>query len=247
MDSTYYNIPSRLVVRGWKERTPEDFKFTLKFPKIITHDKKLDDVSKYLYSFFYALEPLIDKTLALLIQLPPYLSANRGFSSLQNMVTKLDKRFKYALEVREPTWFDDVVYDFLKEKNISFVWSVRNELKTPPLLTSNQIYIRFIGDRSINEKNFGKIIKNRYDEMTEYVKNIKNKIEKNNGSIHQIIVAFNNHFAGFGPQSANDFLKLMDKPQVDWKSGLVLDDSNFSTDKSQTTMSDFTGFSHLVK
>ncbi len=79
VDSTYYNIPSRSVVRGWKDKTPEDFKFTLKFPKVITHEKKLDDISKPLYLFFYALEPLVDKTVTLLIQLPPYLSAGKGF------------------------------------------------------------------------------------------------------------------------------------------------------------------------
>ncbi len=59
-------------------KTPDDFKFALKFPKIITHDRKLEGVSKYLYPFFNALEPLMDKTLILLIQLPPYLSTEKG-------------------------------------------------------------------------------------------------------------------------------------------------------------------------
>jgi len=39
IDSTYYTIPSRFAVRAWKDKTPSDFKFTLKFPKIITHKK----------------------------------------------------------------------------------------------------------------------------------------------------------------------------------------------------------------
>ena len=38
VDSTFYNIPSRLIVKGWKDKTPDDFKFALKFPKIMTHD-----------------------------------------------------------------------------------------------------------------------------------------------------------------------------------------------------------------
>ncbi len=82
MDSTYYNIPSRFVVKGWKDKTPDDFKFALKFPKIITHDRKLEGVSKYLYPFFYALEPLMDKTLILLIQLPPSTFPQKKVSSL---------------------------------------------------------------------------------------------------------------------------------------------------------------------
>ncbi len=34
-------------------------------------------------------------------------------------------------------------------------------LKTPPIVTSDQIYIGFSGDRSINDKDFGKIVKNK--------------------------------------------------------------------------------------
>ncbi|WP_425305563.1 DUF72 domain-containing protein [Candidatus Nitrosocosmicus arcticus] len=39
IDSTYYKIPSRFAVRAWIDKTPADFKFTLKFPKIITPEK----------------------------------------------------------------------------------------------------------------------------------------------------------------------------------------------------------------
>ena len=159
VDSTYYHIPSRYVVKGWRDKTPYDFRVTLKFPKEITHGKRLLDVSKYLAPFFYALEPLVDKTLMLLIQLPPYLTEKDGFEYIENLVSKLDNRFRYALEVRESSWFSDNVYNFLKENGMSLVWSVRDELKTPPIVTSNQIYIRFIGDRSINEKDFGKLLK----------------------------------------------------------------------------------------
>ena len=144
VDSTYYHIPSRYVVKGWRDKTPDDFRFTLKFPKEITHGKRLLDVSKHLVPFFYALEPLVDKTLMLLIQLPPYLTERDGFEYMENLVSKLDNRFRYALEARESSWFSDKVSDFLKENSMSLVWSVRDELKNPPIVTSNQIYVRFI-------------------------------------------------------------------------------------------------------
>ncbi len=241
VDSTYYNIPSRFVVKGWKDKTPDDFKFALKFPKIITHDRKLESVSKYLYPFFYALEPLMDKTLILLIQLPPYLSAEKGFKPLENMVKRLDDGYRYALEVRESTWFNEKVYDFLKENKISLAWSVRDELKTPPIVTSDQIYIRFIGDRSINENDFGKIVKNRDKEVVEYIDNI-NKIQMNDDTKeHQIMISFNNHFAGFGPESANTFLKLVNEPEIDWKIGLKHEENPISkSDEEQTRISDYT-------
>ena len=149
VDSTYYHIPSRSSVRGWKDKTPDDFKFSLKFPKVITHEKKLEDVVKPLSILFYSLEPLIEKTLTLLIQLPPFLSEKKGFGPLQAMVRYLDKRFRYSLEVRHSSWFNDNVYNLMKENNISLVWSVRDKLQTPSILTSDRVYLRFIGDRSI--------------------------------------------------------------------------------------------------
>ena len=249
VDSTFYNIPSRFVVKGWKDKTPDDFKFALKFPKAITHDNKLQNTSKYLYPFFYALEPLLDKTLILLIQLPPYLSEKKGFESLESMVKRLDRRYRYALEVRESTWFDKKVYDFLKANKISLAWSVRDELKTPPIITSDQIYIRFIGDRSIDENDFGRIVKNRDKDVIEYVDNI-NKIQKGEAgnTEHQIMIAFNNHFAGFGPESANTFLKLVSEPEANWKKELVEQQNSPVSDLNspQKSISDYPSFKTSV-
>jgi len=240
VDSTYYHIPSRSTVRGWKDKTPTDFRFSLKFPKVITHEKKLEDVIKPLSILFYALEPLIGKTLTLLIQLPPFLSEKKGFNPLQDMIRHLDKRFRYSLEVRHPSWFNDNVYDFLKENKISLVWSVRDELTTPSIVTSDQVYIRFIGDRSISEMDFGKIVKNRRNGMLEYVKRVRD-LQNENSNIHDVLIAFNNHFAGFGPQSANDFLKLMNISEIDWKTELERYENNSgqSNERHQSSLSDF--------
>lgn len=241
IDSTYYKIPSRYVVRAWKDKTPSDFRFTLKFPKMITHERKLEDVSKHLSILFYSLEPIIDKTIMLLIQLPPHFTEKKGFNSLKNMASKLDRRFKYAIEFRDSSWFNNHVYDLLRENNISFVWSVRDELNTPTIVTSDQIYIRFIGDRSILEKKFGRIVKDRTKEMTEFAKHIREI--QNNKTIHDIIIAFNNHFAGFGPQSVNDFLKILNEPQIIWNNDIKnYDNNNSSThlrNNSQTSLSDY--------
>jgi len=240
VDSTYYNIPSRSSVRSWKDKTPEDFKFSLKFPKVITHEKKLEDVIKPLSVLFYSLEPLIEKTLTLLIQLPPFLSEKKRFGSLQAMVRYLDKRFRYSLEVRHSSWFNDNVYNLMKENNISLVWSVRDKLQTPSVLTSDQVYIRFIGDRSISEMDFGRIVKNRRKEMLEYVKQVKD-LQNESSNIRDVLIAFNNHFAGFGPQSVNDFLKLMDMSEIDWKTELERygNNSSQSNGRYQSSLSDF--------
>ncbi|VFJ15177.1 DUF72 domain-containing protein [Candidatus Nitrosocosmicus franklandus] len=236
VDSTYYHIPSRTTVRGWKDKTPDDFRFSLKFPKVITHEKKLEDVVKPLSILFYSLEPLIDKTLTLLIQLPHFLTERNGFTPLKDMVHHLDKRFRYSIEVRHPSWFTEEVYEFLKYNDISLVWSIRDELVSPSIVTSDHVYIRFIGDRSISEKDFGKIVKDRRKDLLEYVKQVR-EIQNENSDIQDILIAFNNHFAGFGPQSVNDFLRLMSMSEIDWKAEMERYKNNNNT--NQSTLSGF--------
>jgi uncharacterized protein YecE (DUF72 family) len=234
IDSTYYHIPSRSSVRSWKDKTPEDFKFSLKFPKVITHEKKLEDVVKPLSILFYSLEPLIEKTLTLLIQLPPFLSEKKGFNPLQGMIRHLDKRFRYSLEVRHSSWFNDNLYDLLRENNISLVWSVRDKLVSPSIVTSDQVYLRFIGDRSISEKDFGMIVKDRRKEMLEYVKKVR-ETQDENSNIGNVLIAFNNHFAGFGSHSVNDFLRVMNMPEIEWKSEL----ESYENNSAQSSLSNF--------
>lgn len=191
--------------------------------------------------FFYSLEPLIDKTTTLLIQLPPFLTEKKGFTSLQSMNRYLDKRFRYSLEVRHQSWFNNNVYDFLKENSISLVWSVRDELEPSSILTSDQLYIRFIGDRSIPDSGFGKIVKDRSKELLEYAKRIRELRNEQDVNIKDVLIAFNNHFAGFGPQSVNDFLRLLEMPESEWKKELERKSgTDFTDQSSQSSLFDFT-------
>jgi len=81
IDSTFYRIPSEFMVSSWNRRTPENFRFTVKFPKVITHEKRFKNVEKELSLFYETIEPLRDKILALLIQLPPPYQLKRGIDN----------------------------------------------------------------------------------------------------------------------------------------------------------------------
>ncbi|MFZ0328998.1 MAG: DUF72 domain-containing protein [Nitrososphaeraceae archaeon] len=52
IDSSFYRIPNEFMVKNWSKKTPDHFRFTAKFPKVITHDKRLKDVEKELELFF---------------------------------------------------------------------------------------------------------------------------------------------------------------------------------------------------
>ena len=115
IDSSFYRIPTIFMVKNCYKRSPQNFKFTAKFPKIITHDKRLKDVDKELERFLEAMRPLADKTMALLIQLPPSLHIFEGLERRRDIVSTLDNRFRYAVEVRHGSWFQDSCIQFLCE------------------------------------------------------------------------------------------------------------------------------------
>jgi uncharacterized protein YecE (DUF72 family) len=63
IDSTFYRIPNEFMVKNWAKGTPNNFKFTAKFPKVITHDKQLVEVEDDIDLFLKNMEPLHEKTL----------------------------------------------------------------------------------------------------------------------------------------------------------------------------------------
>jgi uncharacterized protein YecE (DUF72 family) len=215
IDSSFYRIPNQFMVKNWFSKTSDNFRFTAKFPKIITHDKHLVDVNKEVDVFLKNTEPLHKKTLALLIQLPPSMEIMPGLEGLRNLVPLLDNKFRYAVEVRHQSWFQDLAYNFFADNNICMVWSQLAGIRTPPIVTTDFIYVRFIGDRTIDEKDFGNIQKDRVSEMRKWARRVK-KVEEENKQLNLAIVASNNHYAGFGPGTANMFRKMVGLSELSW-------------------------------
>ena len=115
-----------------------------------------------------------------------------GMNGLRDIIPELDKRFRYAVEVRDSSWFQDLAYSFFANNNMCMVWSQLVGIRTPPIVTSDFLYIRFIGDRTIQEKDFGKIQKDRVSEMKKWARFLKRAREEqreiNLSIVAQIII-----------------------------------------------------------
>ena len=218
IDSSFYHPPSLFITKRWASITPDEFRFTAKFPRSITHEKRLTDPEKELHYFFDVMRPLRNKLLALLLQLPPSLTAKEGLKKLEALIHMLDPDFRYAIEVRHRSWFDNNkdVYKLFSDNSICLAWSQLDTIQTAPELTSDFVYLRFIGDRSIDEKNFGRIQKNRLKELKDWSEEV-NRLKYDDDLIEFAIVAANNHYAGFGPATANSFRKLIGLKEVEWE------------------------------
>ena len=214
------------MVKNWARRTPEDFRFTAKFPKVITHNKKFKSVEKELSLFYGAMKPLKDKLLALLIQFPPYVKITEGLEALKQYDFFFDDSFRYAVEVRHPSWFSDLAYNFFSNNNICMVWNQLEKIQSPPIVTTDFVYLRLIGDRSIKEENFGKIQKDREQEMTYWSDKFRT-VQQDEKDVKIGIVAANNHYAGFGAATANMFRVMNNLPSVEWG---ISKDIDYSTE-----------------
>jgi uncharacterized protein YecE (DUF72 family) len=215
IDSSFYRPPSLFMAKRWAALTPDNFRFSAKFPRSITHEKRLSDPERpQLRYFFDVMRPLRRKVLALLLQLPPSLTAKEGLKKLEVLIHMLDSDFRYAIEVRHKSWFDRIVYNLLSDNNICLAWSQLDTIQTPPELTSDFLYLCFIGDRSIDEKDFGRVQKDRLRDLRAWSQSLQRVKDK---ATKYALVAANNHYAGFGPAAANSFRKMVGLKEVVWE------------------------------
>lgn len=107
--------------RRWRDSTPAAFRFAVKLPKTITHERKLRDIDAPLETFLAEAAELGDKLAVLLVQLPPKLAyepalAARFFADLAARST-----VPVALEPRHPSWFEGNVGARLSSLNVARV------------------------------------------------------------------------------------------------------------------------------
>jgi uncharacterized protein YecE (DUF72 family) len=114
VNNTFYRMPAAAVVARWAEETPADFVFALKAPARITHTKKLGETEDALGYFLKVSAVLGHKRGPVLYQLPPYL--RKDTERLRRLLEQLPPDSRAAVEFRHPSWFDDAVYELLKER-----------------------------------------------------------------------------------------------------------------------------------
>lgn len=210
IDSTFYRAPSPSMVQQWYSGTPPSFAFSPKFPKRITHDKHLYDVQSYLEHFLGTLGLLKEKLGPFVVQLPPSFKLSKHERVLTDFVTTLDPQYRYAVEFRNKSWFTPKVEKLLASRNICQAWSVNQYLTTPPAVTSDFIYLRFVGDRKITK--FDEVQK----DQSKTMKTWSDALREVGDSVKERFIFFNNHFAGFSPASVNEFRRLMGMVELDW-------------------------------
>lgn len=105
-NTTFYAVPSRETVASWARQTDPDFRFVVKFPKVITHERRLTGVDREVRAFLDAVEPLGPRAHSLWIQLPGSFAPG-DTPALERFMRRLPIAHRYAVEVRHPAFFAD--------------------------------------------------------------------------------------------------------------------------------------------
>ena len=224
VDSTFYRVPSAGMVRGWREKTPDDFRFILKVPREITHTRQLRDCSSEVDTFANAIEPLGAKLTGALLQLGYF---NRGaFASLDDFLEVLDsfldhwptERVPLAVEVRNPRWVDAKLTEVLRDHNVALTltdqtWMPRpaEVLERVDAITGPFTVVRLLGDREAIEKvttTWGEVVIDRADDLRATAEVIQTMVER-----VPVAVFVNNHYAGHSPSTARELRKILQLPE----------------------------------
>jgi uncharacterized protein YecE (DUF72 family) len=143
INNTFYRLPLKETLAGWRESVPPGFIFSVKASRYITHMKKLRDVGKPLSVFLGTIDVLGDKLGPVLFQLPPRWHINT--ERLRTFLSILPKEYRYAFEFRDPSWLVQETYDALSDAGASFcIYDLAGSL-SPKVITSGVVYIRLHG------------------------------------------------------------------------------------------------------
>lgn len=203
IDSTFYRYPTEGMILGLARSSTKDFLFTAKFPKLITHDLKLEPGSKLWKGterFIQLMRPLntARKIGALLLQLPPQFKFDK-FEKLAAFLEMLPTDIRYAVEFRHPSWLREETWALLRKHDVAY--TIVDEPLLPPdiHITADFAYVRWHGHGSAPWFNY------RYtdEQLKEWVPKLK-EVQKKTKETYGM---FNNHFHGYAPENC---LKIME-------------------------------------
>jgi uncharacterized protein YecE (DUF72 family) len=121
INSSFYRPHQRKTYERWAASTSADFRFAVKIPKTITHERRLADTAEPLARFLDECGGLGDKLGPLLIQLPPSLRYDADLVKRFLAAWRASTTAATVLEPRHPTWFDEPAEALLRTFEIAKV------------------------------------------------------------------------------------------------------------------------------
>ncbi|MBD3427091.1 MAG: DUF72 domain-containing protein [Candidatus Omnitrophica bacterium] len=143
INNSFYKLPSKKTFKGWKKQVPEEFIFSVKASRYITHMKKLKCGKRPVNRLIRSVNELGGKLGPVLFQLPPVWGKN--CQRLEQFLSILPRGMRYTFEFRNSDWFSEDVYSVLREKNAAFCIYELDKKISPKKVTADFVYVRLHG------------------------------------------------------------------------------------------------------
>lgn len=143
INNSFYRLPPRDAFVQWQKAVPDDFMFSVKASRYITHMKKLKDPEESLSQLVEHASGLGAKLGPVLFQLPPGWKINA--ERLEEFLEALPKKWRCVFEFRNSSWYHEEVYEALRRHNCAFCIYELDGHTTPVKVTADFVYIRLHG------------------------------------------------------------------------------------------------------
>ncbi len=143
INSSFYHLPKLKTFENWRDTVPKNFIFAVKASRFITHIKRLKDAKDAVDNFIERAKELQQTLGPILFQLPPHWKCN--IDRLKSFLEILPKDYRYTFEFRDNSWWNEKIYQILRNFNVAFcIFHLAGQL-TPKESTADFIYIRLHG------------------------------------------------------------------------------------------------------
>jgi uncharacterized protein YecE (DUF72 family) len=203
IDSTFYGPPRPSVVEGWAGRTPSDFRFAAKFPRTITHDKKLEGAEEEARLFVEGMQALGEKLAVLTLQFAFDFTPDL-FGRLEAFLRRLPVGPRYAIEIRNRRWLTPHLKDMLSQYQAALVLQDLYYMPRMDWVTAGFTVIRWLGKRSDIQR-LDRIQIDRAAELARWAERVRAFLEAG----IDVYGYFNNHYAGHSPASVRQFEEML--------------------------------------
>lgn len=202
INTSFYRLPSESVLDSWRQSTPDNFVFSIKGSRYITHTKRLLVEKESVNIFMQRVKGLQNKLKVVLWQFPPNFRSNpKRLVDFLNLLKRYDCRF--AFEFRHESWFCDDIYEVLRKYNVALVISDSPDFPKKEVITADFVYIRLHGGIEPYISEYSQ------KELMSWAEKIQKWAEKGD-----IFTYFNNDTNAFAVKNALKMKKYLEKKHV---------------------------------
>jgi uncharacterized protein YecE (DUF72 family) len=140
VNNVFYRLPEKGTFEHWATATPDDFQFSLKASRYLTHVLRLKKPTEPVRRLLARSSGLDHKMGPILLQLPANFRADPKL--LASTLRRFPANVRVAFEPRHESWYTDQVAAILKEHRVALCLSDDPQRRSPLWRTTDWGYVR---------------------------------------------------------------------------------------------------------